>query len=912
MDLADFIPYYPSVDDTNFNKVIYSKKEFRDIKIPPDEKLIEGELLSHQKLLSRLLSSHTPYNGMLLFHEMGTGKSCTVVGVIKQILSEKNGIDSYIYVASNEGLLANFKGEIEKCSGDEKLSEKSEKYKRETMQTFIKRDKYPNNLDNFIIIIDEVHNIREGGSALYNPLHSILHKVKNCKIILLSGTPMMNEAYEIASIMNLLLPTNQQLDYKAFDATFFDKKQKLINDTVLRNAFKGRVSYLKAMSSGVTQKFMGKMTTEKGKFILDASTMKGLQLQGYKKILAVDRSRNDVAHGDLLAASDMVLPVIRYETASRTVSEIFKKIKEDDYESKLNALREYSCKYADSIKSILKAKADKKSVFVFNDSVAAERGGLQMFAIILNYFGFAEYKENPPILTTMKDRYILMTGEDSNHNKFVRDAFNQPHNLKGEYIRVVLASSAISEGYSFQNVQVVDIHSPWYNFSKIAQAIARGIRAGSHQLIMEKLGVSFLDVEIHLRVSISDEAGVKSIDLDTYNVAETKDLMMKQIEHVIKEESIDARFNFERNTRDVKLNSSRDCDYKLCLYKPFPSEPTDTSLQLDCSTFLTYYNEDYSSCQKQIIDWFRKKSSITLSEMIKGQYKDKMSILLWTLNRIINTNTVIHKKYTKIPCYLREQSNNYFLVYDFAVNKSKEIDSYYVTNTHFVPASIKNVLPSTKKLCETIDSVCAAKTIKSLNFQMRTLTIEEKEEVLECNILEQRSETINEKFEGQYGKIKGVMYSWYLLEEQKRARKLIGESWENCTDNDINIIKRELQNRRDTAIANAIRIFGASDVYYGTFEITDEWLDLDDKTKSYIFRLVRYTADISTDKRTNYRGRTCTTFTNLKSIYYSLGLPQVGDNVMTFCNGIENKLIAENAMIRHTNILSTSPEEDVD
>jgi len=904
MDLADFIPYYPYVDDTNFNKVIFSKKELRDIKILPVERFPEnkGDLLSHQILLSRLLSSYTPYDGMLLFHEMGTGKSCTVVGAIKKILSEKNGIDSYIYVASNVGLLANFKDEMEKCSGDDKLSDKGT---RQTTYTFIKNyTDYPGRLNNKVIVIDEVHNVRESGS-MYESLYSILHNVKNCKILLLSGTPMMNEPDEIASIINLILPLDKQLNYKAFNATFF-KKGKLVNDGLLREAFKGRVSYLKAMMSGVRQNFIGNMFTKNGKFKLDSSVMEDFQTEAYKTILIAEKNGKDVAHSQSLSASDMALPITRFTKAAEIVPEIFKGIQQNDNKAKIKALRKYSCKYADSIETILEAKDKQKSVFVFNERVN-QPGGLKMFALILNNFGFGEYTEMNQHLTTKKERYILMTGEEeiSNHNNFVRDAFNQPRNSKGEYIRVILASSAISEGYSFQNVQVIDIHSPWFNFSKIAQAIARGIRAGSHRQIMKDLNVSILkglDVDIHLRVSIPNQADIESIDVMVYNTAETKDLMIKQIEHVIKEEAIDAMFNFERNKRESEedLNLSRDCDYTICKYKPFPNEDI-TSSELDCSTFLAYYNGNYFECERKIIDWFEHKSSMTFTEMLKDGYKDKRTVLLWTLNHIINTNTVVRIKYTKIPCYLREENDTYFLVYDFAVNKSKQIDSYYVTDTHFAPTTNKQVLPK-KNLCDTINLICKAKTVKSLNFQMRTLTTQEKEEVLESNLLEEKSEVINKKFEGQYGEIDDVMYSWYLLQEEKKARKMVDDSWEDCTDDDMDTINEELKRRKNVVIENAKKLFAAgAGVYYGMYVYTDEWLDEDDKTRPFIFKLVKYAAEESTDKRKKLRGQNCSTISlgDLKAIATSLGLVTTqSDTVLSLCNKIKKKFIEGNAMLR--------------
>ena len=61
--------------------------------------------------------------------------------------------------------------------------------------------------DNSFIIIDEVHNFISrvvNGSAYARIIYSFLMSAKNSKIILLSGTPMINNPYEIATLINLI------------------------------------------------------------------------------------------------------------------------------------------------------------------------------------------------------------------------------------------------------------------------------------------------------------------------------------------------------------------------------------------------------------------------------------------------------------------------------------------------------------------------------------------------------------------------------------------------------------------------------------------------------------------------------------------------------------------------------------
>ena len=76
---------YPNFDDENFNIKIFKKKEFYDYQYNIEatrevEKQFddlcnrEFELTNHQILVKNYLSPNTPYNSLLLFHGLGTGK----------------------------------------------------------------------------------------------------------------------------------------------------------------------------------------------------------------------------------------------------------------------------------------------------------------------------------------------------------------------------------------------------------------------------------------------------------------------------------------------------------------------------------------------------------------------------------------------------------------------------------------------------------------------------------------------------------------------------------------------------------------------------------------------------------------------------------------------------------------------
>ncbi len=74
-----------------------------------------------------------------------------------------------------------------------------------------------NPFDNACIVIDEIHNLisrvvnnRLIGKAIYK----LLYQAKNCKLILLSGTPIINYPHEIAAVVNLITGPRKQYEIK--------------------------------------------------------------------------------------------------------------------------------------------------------------------------------------------------------------------------------------------------------------------------------------------------------------------------------------------------------------------------------------------------------------------------------------------------------------------------------------------------------------------------------------------------------------------------------------------------------------------------------------------------------------------------------------------------------------------------
>ena len=124
-----YIPY-PTLDDKDFNEKIFNKKEFNINKSKKIDETLELEQLvdklctfnlsSNQKFLKTYISNNTPYNGLLLFHGTGVGKTCSSISIaenFKEVLMETN---KKITVLLNPSIKANF---IKNIFNIEKLKE---------------------------------------------------------------------------------------------------------------------------------------------------------------------------------------------------------------------------------------------------------------------------------------------------------------------------------------------------------------------------------------------------------------------------------------------------------------------------------------------------------------------------------------------------------------------------------------------------------------------------------------------------------------------------------------------------------------------------------------------------------------------------------------------------------------------
>lgn len=876
-----FNPYDDNFYQNIFRKKEFYDEKLDKTEEFPEE---VGGLLKHQKIIARFFSSRTDYNQLLLVHEMGTGKSCSAIGAIEEIKKSggfrkalylakgealiNNFINELIFKCTDGRYIPENYDSLTKLEqAHRKKKMVRDYYNFNTFETFAKYIKNTRDIDlrkdynNTIIIIDEVHNLRiqekVSGLNLYEQFIRFLHVVEGCKILLLSGTPMKDNVKEIASVMNLILPFDngepalptgdnfiKQYFKKEGDELYKIKKSRRPE---LKEKMKGRVSYLRAMKSNVEIVYEGSKLGDLNHFNVIEDIMSDFQTETYNTAFKLDTEGDkEGIYSNSRQASLFVFPdgsfgqegfdkYIKINKIGKTflddegrkkktMSFSFKEamlteLNSDTEEGKLAKLAKFSSKYASTMRNILNARDTGKCVFVYNEFVKG--GGLILFGLLLEFFGFskASGKEKD---NNFKPRYASLTNVTSTDSQ-IRDIvsrFNKKDNVNGKVINIIMGSRKISEGFSFQNIQLEEILTPWFNYSETAQAIARGIRLGSHRMLEEK--GEDVKVEIYQRISIPSN-GITSIDLKMYEISENKDISIKNVERVIKEAAFDCALTYNRNRIEGK-DGERECEYMDCIYNCTGITTAEITKdlhdkELDLSTYQLYYNQDrINKIINEIIKIFNITFSIDLQSLktILDDYNEFE--IITALRKIIIGSIIIINMYG-FPSYLKEDNDIYFLIENLSL-KGEFLSVYYTEYPHIkidksfsssVAPMYYNYLPTVvNKLFTLTDLDEIRKLIIKLPIEIQEYIIEQSI-IAENNKMGKNNTTrqkILEYFKGFYQKIGKIWVSSYLYKDQGLLKCLNDKKWEECGDSIKQKYLKSLDQQLDVLESNPYGYYG--------------------------------------------------------------------------------------------------------
>ena len=270
------------IGDRNNTSFQYKLHSFlKDIKI--NEK---DYLRYHQKVVVEYVLNYDNISGILLYHRMGSGKTMLSVAICEELINKTNKniifvsakslhknfikeyekyntvntnitpktpeeieiylAEKYTFISANAGnMLEQFKKAINRNRLSSLVLELNEDKNTEFME-----------LTNSIIVWDEFHNftnsVAGGSSKNATGVYDILTTAKNVKCIALTGTPIINDPFEISLSMNIFSKEKIFSDYYSdFNRNFVDngntmdinKSIKITNKKIFQDRIMGLVSY---------------------------------------------------------------------------------------------------------------------------------------------------------------------------------------------------------------------------------------------------------------------------------------------------------------------------------------------------------------------------------------------------------------------------------------------------------------------------------------------------------------------------------------------------------------------------------------------------------------------------------------------------------------------------------------------
>lgn len=816
--LIDFLPEYPSVDDPDFIPSLTRKKEFWDLRLSRVEErpAVKGDLLRHQEMFRRFFSATTPYSSCLVFHALGSGKTLTSIAVAENfrstnpfpadtkwkpaapLASGKPRRSALVFVQSAAMIQTyareiaelcvsgNYqpKGEMTAAARQIRLTKEIKKtYQIVSWGIFLKKIEKLDDatirslFSQRVIIIDEAHHLRiqprkkdgeDGSKKLYNAMYRFLHAVEDCRILLLTGTPIWDQAREIAALMNLITPIQLPTEGK-FDATFF-RSNTLIHSERLIEAWRGRVSYLRPTVSVAARLEMGTTIPWTSHVRVVPDVMSPFQATAVRKVWRTEKNGKvdeDVEEDTILRksreSSNFVFADGTYGSEgfnqhckhalvqSKMKAGRLEKVTTVTYRldaetraslllpngsGSIDALRKYSAKFAAIIDDILAHPG--QLIFVTGESVTGS--GAILFGLILSLFGFSPTPSPSKIRGIPGKRYAIVSSDPQTLStpKEIEEALtvlNSPENATGAFISVLIGTRKISEGFTFRNIRRVHVMMPAFNLPSTEQAIGRSLRFGSHDVLsLENRNVSIFRHLAVFSIPAGDVLPDEDLSPDVHiiRLAENKEYRNTQIYRLLKKAAWDCALNYERNVAAEDVPGTRECDYAddcnficdgypeelITTTEPLEGKPTGvwkySPGKLDTTTYhLFYAGPDIEKVSTEILKLFETEDRLSLTQL-RTKLEKNDALIVRALDNLIDRRAPILRNGN--PTFIHEHGNVYYLDVSPSFDSSILDGAIVSMPTQLIETSLEQLLDEELVVedLEVVKAFCTSPTKASL------------------------------------------------------------------------------------------------------------------------------------------------------------------------------------------------------
>ena len=580
-----------------------------------------------QRLLKAFFSPLTPYNSLILYHDVGVGKTCTAISIAEQHHSRDP--KHKVIVVCAEALKDNFKRQIfdsarfsaaktagDTCAGnkypdiararrrpapdppllaeveadvEQLIRAKYEFVSYDAMRAKIdaiadfdesrgvsdERFSVLQQFSNRLIIIDEAHNLRSsvggsGGEGKANKkraeaLRSLLTHTANAKLLLLTATPMYDNAEEIVWLFNLVLANDGRPPIKREDVFDAAGAVTASGRQVLQNLSSSYVSFKQGKNPFT---FPFRLWPRKVLALDRPGLTEDQQLRLFltptsphqDRAIAAASARSSSGKfnfqiAQLLNATypdgedfDSVFEVRNIAEGQKTLAyrappgvRVFDEKHLPTYAPKIDAIM----RAVDSSAGIVLVYAEIYKTGILPVCLALEHRGFQRYDranILVGEGGDAKNRKQ-----ASSQKYALLSGSDAEWSrkadqKRVIEACTAHSNRHGEDIKVIVVSVVGSEGIDLKNVREVHVLEPWHNIARINQVVGRAIRNCSHTA----LPVHERNVTVYLhasRINARDQkAHHGSDDVVRYERALEKYAVVEEVQALLRRGAFDCNF----------------------------------------------------------------------------------------------------------------------------------------------------------------------------------------------------------------------------------------------------------------------------------------------------------------------------------------------------------------------------------
>jgi len=363
---------------------------------------------------------------------------------------------------------------------------------------------------------------------------------------------------------------------------------------------------------------------DQGRGLSDEEDDEPVALDGYKDIDANLRDKEELEGDELLAS----MGDADYKTTIIQAYEYLKK-----YSSQYlvpGKLEIYSPKFLAMLENI--SSPDYRGLhLVYSQFRSME--GIGIFSLVLEANGFAQFKIKKTGIDSWelnmseeemgKPTFALYTGtEDAEEREIIRNIFNGmwdniPNNIAaqlrrksadnnlGEIVKVLMITSAGSEGINLRNTRYVHIMEPYWHPVRVEQVIGRARRICSHKdlplelqtvevfMYIMQFTQAQLDSEfaMELRIKAQDKSKLapyppQTSDQKLYEISNIKEQLSSQLLKGIKEASIDCATFTKSNTKEglvcMSFNNAKASDFS---YNPnYSQDQNDTVAAINRTT----------------------------------------------------------------------------------------------------------------------------------------------------------------------------------------------------------------------------------------------------------------------------------------------------------------------------------------